>query len=60
LIDAFGNCVGHVSEIQTVLENPPPGRKNKNETAPSSQPLGTQMVFHQAIGAVEVRALVKK
>ena len=60
LIDAFGNCVGHVSEIQTVLENPPPVRKNKNEATSSSQQLGTQIVFHQAIGAVEVRALVKK
>ena len=60
LIDAFGNCVGHVSEIQTVLEDPLPVRKKKGETAASSQPLGTQMVFHQAIGAVEVRALVKK
>jgi len=35
-------------------------RKNKNETSSSSQQLGTQIVFHQAIGAVEVRALVKK
>ncbi len=59
IIDQFGNCVGHVSEIQTVLEDPLPVRKKKGEAA-SMQPLGTQMVFHQAIGAVEVRALVKK
>jgi S1-C subfamily serine protease len=59
LINQFGNCVGHVSEIQTVLEDPLPVRKKKGETA-STQQLGTQIVFHQAIGAVEVRALVKK
>lgn len=59
IIDQFGNCVGHVSEIQTVLEDPLPVRKKKGETA-STQQLGTQIVFHQAIGAVEVRALVKK
>ncbi|WP_395716612.1 serine protease [Prosthecobacter sp.] len=59
IIDQFGNCVGHVSEIQTVLEEPLPLRKKKGETA-SQQQLGTQIVFHQAIGAVEVRALVKK
>lgn len=59
IIDQFGNCVGHVSEIETVLEEPLPLRKKKGETA-STQQLGTQMVFHQAIGAVEVKALVKK
>ncbi|WP_395752011.1 serine protease [Prosthecobacter sp.] len=63
LIDQFGNGVGHVSEIQTVLEDPLPGRKKKEgaaTAAASSQPLGTQMVFHHAIGAAEVRALVRK
>ncbi len=59
LMDQFGNCVGHVSEIQTVLEDPLPVRKKKSEANSSSQQLGTQIVFHQAIGAVEVRALVK-
>lgn len=59
IIDQFGNCVGHVSEIETVLEEPLPLRKKKGETA-SAQQLGTQMVFHQAIGAAEVKALVKK
>ncbi|MBN8421605.1 MAG: trypsin-like peptidase domain-containing protein [Verrucomicrobia bacterium] len=58
LIDQFGNAVGHVSEIQTVLEGPLPARKKKSE-ATIIQQLGTQMVFHQAIGAVEVMALVK-
>lgn len=59
LIDQFGNAVGHVSEIQTVLEEPLPARKKKNEGTVIQQ-LGTQIVFHQAIGAVEVKALVKK
>ena len=58
IIDQFGNCVGHVSEIQTVVEDPLPMRNKKGEAA-ASQVLGTQMVFHQAIGAAEVRALVK-
>lgn len=59
LIDQFGNAVGHVSEIQTVLEDALPARKKKSE-ATVIQQLGTQIVFHQAIGAVEVKALVKK
>lgn len=58
LIDQFGNAVGHVSEIQTVLEDALPPRKKKSEATVIHQ-LGTQMVFHQAIGAVEVKALVK-
>lgn len=59
IIDQCGNCVGHVSEIQTVVEDPLPVRKKKGETV-SKQALGTQIVFHQAIGAVEVLALLKK
>jgi hypothetical protein len=34
-------------------------RKRKNEGTVIQQ-LGTQIVFHQAIGAAEVKALVKK
>lgn len=59
LIDQFGNAVGHVSEIQTLLEDPLPARKRKSE-ATVIQQLGTQIVFHQAIGAAEILALVKK
>lgn len=59
VIDQFGNCVGHVSEIQSVLEDPLPVRKKKDgKEVP--QPLGTLMIFHQAIAAGEVRALVKE
>lgn len=59
LLDQFGNAVGHVSEIQTVLEEPLPVRKKKNEATVIPQ-RGTQIVFHQAVGAVEMKALVKK
>ncbi len=59
LIDQYGNAVGHVSEIQTILEEPLPAKKKKSE-ATVIQQLGTQMVFHQAIGAVELKALVKR
>jgi hypothetical protein len=59
VMDQFGNAVGHVSEIQTVLEDPLPARKKKNAATIIEQ-LGTQMVFHQAICAAEVKALVKK
>jgi hypothetical protein len=59
LIDQFGNCVGHVSEIQSVLEDPlPPRKKSVNSTA--SQQLGTLIIFHQAIAAGEIKALVRK
>lgn len=60
VIDQFGNCVGHVSEIQSVLEEPIPARKKKNGEKQAAPPQGTLMVFHQAIGAVEVLGLVKK
>ena len=59
LVDQFGNAVGHVSEIQTVLEEPMPARKKKDASTTIEQ-LGTQMVFHQAISAAEMRVLVKK
>jgi hypothetical protein len=55
VVDAKGNCVGHVSEIQTVLEDLP-GRKRAKAEAVA---LGTQIVFHHAIAAGEVRALVR-
>jgi hypothetical protein len=51
--------VGHVSEIQSVVEQPLPARR-KSGAATTAPQLGTQIIFHQAIGAVEVRALVRK
>lgn len=58
VIDQFGNAVGHVSEIQSVLEEPLPARRKKGEKD-ATPPVGTLMVFHQAIAAAEVLALVK-
>lgn len=60
VIDQFGNCVGHVSEIQSVLEDPRPVRKKKDGREAPRQPQGTLIIFHQAIAAGEVLALVKK
>ncbi len=58
LIDACGNAVGHVSEIQPVLEDPPlKPQKNKNSNS-ASRARATHIIFHQAIVASEIRALV--
>lgn len=57
LVDACGNCVGHVSEIQAVLEDPPVRTRGKNATAATA--LGTYIVFHHAIAAAEVRSLIR-
>ncbi len=57
VIDANGNSVGHVSEIQPVLEDPPPNTDKKR--AATFTP-GTYIVFHQAIAANELLKLVKK
>ncbi|MGV3662723.1 MAG: S1 family peptidase [Prosthecobacter sp.] len=59
VIDQFGNGVGHVSEIQSVLEDPLPARKKKDGKE-VARPQGTLIIFHQAIAAGEVLALVKK
>ena len=58
LLDAQGNCVGHVSEIQAMLEDPPVRARNK-ESPTAAKPLGTYIVFHQGIAAAEVRALIR-
>lgn len=57
LLDAQGNCVGHVSEIQAMLEDPPLRARNKEAAAPKAQ--GTYIVFHQGIAAAEVRSLAR-
>lgn len=57
LLDAHGNCVGHVSEIQAMLEDPPQRARNKEGAA--TAPLGTYIVFHQGIAAAEVISLVR-
>jgi hypothetical protein len=51
VLDIYGNAVGHVSEIESVLEDPDPDAKRK--------PLGTMIVFHDAIAACNVLSLIK-
>jgi hypothetical protein len=58
LLDAQGNCVGHVSEIQAMLEDPPFRARSKDSPA-AAKPLGTYIVFHQGIAAAEVLSLVR-
>lgn len=55
VVDAKGNCVGHVSEIETVLDDQPARKRSKAEGVA----VGTQIVFHHAIAAGEVRSLVR-
>lgn len=59
LLDALGNCVGHVSQIEP-LQAPQTAAPRSNQNAPAMvKPPSTFMVIHQAIAAAEVRALVK-
>jgi hypothetical protein len=51
VLDVYGNAVGHVSEIESVLEDPDPGARRK--------PLGTMIIFHDAIAACNVLSLIK-
>jgi hypothetical protein len=51
VLDIYGNAVGHVSEIESVLEDADPGEKRK--------PLGTMIIFHDAIAACNVLSMIK-
>lgn len=55
VIDARGNCAGHVSEIQALMEEPGPRTRARS----GAGPVATHMVAHQAISAAEVRAMVR-
>jgi hypothetical protein len=57
LLDSFGNCVGHVSQIEPLQAPQPAGPRPSGTT--TVKPPGTFMVIHQAIAAAEVRAMVK-
>jgi hypothetical protein len=58
VLDAFGNAIGHVSEIESVLEDQPemPGKKQQQERLVLP---GTVIIFHDAISARQVKALVE-
>ncbi len=62
VLDAYGNAVGHVSEIEPVLEDPvePEDDTEAAKTKAASAPRGTVIIFHEAITAANVLALVKK
>ncbi len=55
VLDACGNVVGHVSEIESVLEDPLPDAKRAERRA-----RGTVIVFHDAIAAGNVLSLIKQ
>ncbi len=86
VLDRFGNAIGHVSEIQTMLDDSDPGpveededpsdrpptkaeEKPKSESKPDPkantkpeelpEAPGTVIVFHDAIAASTVKALIK-
>lgn len=54
VLDACGNAIGHVSEIETVLEDPIPGAKRA-----AAKARGTVIIFHDAITAANVLTLIK-
>jgi hypothetical protein len=58
VLDAFGNAIGHVSEIESVLEDQPEmlGKKQQQERLVLP---GTVIIFHEAISARQVKALVE-
>ena len=60
LLDGFGNAVGHVSEIQSVLEEPRRRRPAKGESgAAKPEPArGTLIIFHDAISAANLLQLI--
>ena len=66
VIDLKGNIVGHVSEIETLVDDPPEPAPKANAEGGKKQPEkpaytpGTTIVFHDAIVAREVMALVGK
>jgi hypothetical protein len=55
VLDICGNVVGHVSEIESVLEDPSPDAKRA-----ARQSRGTMIVFHDAIAASNVLSLIKQ
>lgn len=54
VIDQFGNAVGHVSTIESIVEEGDPKQKKKGEAQ------GTFIIFHDAISSKHVKELVKE
>ena len=61
VIDACGNAVGHVSEIEPVMEDPldPEDDTEAAKKEAEHTPRGTVIIFHEAITAGNVLALIK-
>ena len=55
VLDVRGNAVGHVSEIESVLE-----KATANAKRPADKPRGTMIIFHDAIAAGNVLSMIKK
>ena len=53
MLDEHGNAIGHVSTISAETDEPPRDTRTK---APAP---GTLIVFHEAVSAAEVRALIQ-
>jgi hypothetical protein len=51
VLDVCGNAVGHVSEVESVLEDPDPGARHAARA--------TMIIFHDAIAAGNVLSLIK-
>lgn len=60
VLDLCGNAIGHVSEVQTELEESDDIVTDAKKTeSDEPQPLGTVIVFHDAIAASNVLALIR-
>ncbi len=61
VMDAFGNAVGHVSEIEPVMEDPldPEDDSEAAKKEAEQAPRGTVIIFHEAITAKNVLGLIK-
>jgi len=61
VMDACGNAVGHVSEIEPVMEDPlePEDDSEAAKKEAEHSPRGTVIIFHEAITATNVLALIK-
>lgn len=55
VLDVRGNAVGHVSEIESVLE-----KSAANARRPGEKPRGTMIIFHDAIAASNVLSMIQK